>query len=195
MNADRDLNPKASQIGRRLKNARKRAKLRQEDVAERLKVHPVTVSRWENGEGTDRMQGPAMRQLAALYGTTVEALFGEGGSATSNESELSMDVSRGTPPSKVSEPEDAPYTPRLARNLPLAIREYLAEFQFRLVKGGATEDEIDKAMTLLMRNANFVYNVGGTQREFAEPEVLRGIKGIGEGVIIPELRERGRKVQ
>jgi len=84
---------------------------------------------------------------------------------------------------------------RHARHLPLAIREYLAEFELRLLRSGATEEEMAEAIALLQASANFVYNVGGTQREYGEDDVLRGMKGIGEGVIVPELRERGRNIK
>jgi transcriptional regulator with XRE-family HTH domain len=39
----------AKDIGKRAKSARKRAKLKQQDVADRMGVEKGTVSRWETG--------------------------------------------------------------------------------------------------------------------------------------------------
>lgn len=58
------MDPKQS-VGAHMKAARKRAKLRQEDVAKHVGVHPVTVSEWETGA---QMPDEATRaKLAALY--------------------------------------------------------------------------------------------------------------------------------
>jgi transcriptional regulator with XRE-family HTH domain len=91
--------------------------------------------------------------------------------------------------------EASPVQARHAKNLPLSVREYLADFQLRLVRGGAAEDEVEEAMALLKSPEVFTFYKGGVPSEFNEDEVLRGMKAIGEGVIIPTLQERGRKVK
>jgi hypothetical protein len=92
--------------------------------------------------------------------------------------------------------ERAEYSaPRHQLNLPHAVREYLAEFQLRLVKGGATEEEIDEAMRLLKSPDVFTYFKGGRPAEFNEQDVLDGMRAIGEDVIIPRLKKLGRKVK
>jgi transcriptional regulator with XRE-family HTH domain len=179
ISANTHLPVSASQIGSRLKAAREKAGLTQEVAAAKLGVHVVTVSRWETA-GVQARSDTLVR-LAELYGTSVDALVSDphvqGG-------QHSVDVSRGTNAKS-----------RLARNLPLAIREYLAELQLRLTKGGATEDEISEAMDLLRSPAVFTFYKGGELSEFNEADVLRGMKAMAEGAIIPELRERGRKIR
>lgn len=62
------------QLGTKLYNARKKASLSQEEVAEKLGVSRQTVSKWEQGESiTDVRCG---KQLAILYNTTLDELLG-----------------------------------------------------------------------------------------------------------------------
>lgn len=181
-NANKQLADSASQIGHRLRAARELAGLTQEQVAAELGVHSVTVSRWES-QGVNARSDTLVR-LAKLYGRNVDSLIsGERGEGIGGE-ELSTDVSRGT---------DA--KTRHARNLPLAVREYLAALRLRLTKGGASDDEIEEAMDLLRSPALFTFYKGGAPSEFNEQDVLRGMKAIAEGVVIPELRDRGRKIK
>lgn len=85
--------------------------------------------------------------------------------------------------------------PRHMRNLPLAIRTYLDMFRHRLKKGGASDEEITEAIELMQSPQVFTFYKGGALSEFNEDQVLRGMMAIGEGVVIPELRERGRKIK
>ena len=62
-------------IGERIKNTRKKNRLTQAELAEKLSVHEVTVRTWEN---TDR--GPKltiMPSIASALDTTVAYLIGE----------------------------------------------------------------------------------------------------------------------
>lgn len=138
----------------------------------------MTLSRWERG--LHRPPRSAALLLAKLYGVRPERL-GE-------KADSLGEVRRGTSPA------DEP-TPRHARNLPLAVREYLAELRLRLTKGGAQEEEIEEAMDLLRSPALFTFYKGGTPSEFNEEDVLRGMKALAEGVVIPELKDRGRKIK
>jgi hypothetical protein len=99
-------------------------------------------------------------------------------------------TNRGRELLRVSEP--AP--PRHAQNLPYSIRVFLDEFRLRITKGGASEEEVDRAMQLLRSPALFTWYSSGTPRELPEDKVLQSMRAIAESVIIPELRERGRDV-
>lgn len=60
------------QLAEALRRAREAAGLQQQEAAERLDVHPVTVSNWERGKNVPR--DDALAEIAALYGTTPAAL-------------------------------------------------------------------------------------------------------------------------
>lgn len=62
------------QLGTKLYNARKKASLSQEEVAEKLGVSRQTVSKWEQGESIPDV--PCGKQLAILYNTTLDELLG-----------------------------------------------------------------------------------------------------------------------
>lgn len=53
----------------RLTEMRKRAKLSQQDLADKLFVSRSTVSRWENGELTPSIVN--LKEMAKLYGVSV----------------------------------------------------------------------------------------------------------------------------
>jgi transcriptional regulator with XRE-family HTH domain len=178
----------ASQIGVALKRAREHAGLSQAAAAQKIGIDSVTLSRYERG----KMLAPRATRiaLASLYRAAPEELGLEAGSLGA--------VPRGTPerePAVLREHVPEGYGARHRRNLPLAVRSYLAELQLRLTKGGATEEEIDEAMELLRSPQVFTFYKGGAPSEYNEEDVLRGMKAIAEGVIIPELRDRGRKVK
>ena len=62
-------------IGERIKKARKKNRLTQAEIAEKMDVHEVTLRTWEN---TDRGPNSAMMpSLASALGTTVAYLVGE----------------------------------------------------------------------------------------------------------------------
>jgi lambda repressor-like predicted transcriptional regulator len=84
--------------------------------------------------------------------------------------------------------------PRHLRNLPLEVRVYLDELRLRLTKGGATEDEVDRAMALLRRPSIFSWYSVGTPKDLSPAKVLQTMKAITESAILPYLREQGRKV-
>jgi transcriptional regulator with XRE-family HTH domain len=184
INAIGRLTDSGSQIGARLKAAREAAGLTQEDVAEKLRVHAVTVSRWETA-GV-RARSDTLVRLAELYGLSVDALVSGAArrvSENASDSELSTDVSRGTYAKS-----------RSTRNLPYSVRVYLDELRLRLTKGGADEEEIDRAMQLLRSPSLFTWYSVGTPKELPEEKVLQGMKAVAEHLILPELRSRGRKV-
>lgn len=82
-NASRD--PALAQAGRRFRVAREAVGLTQAAAAAALGVHPTVLSRYENGVWFPRVG--TVRKLAALYGTTVDALIGNADSADTNEAE------------------------------------------------------------------------------------------------------------
>lgn len=63
----------AEEIGERLRLARETAKLKQSDVADSLKIARTTVVAVEQGQRRARMD--EIRQLAKLYGTSINALL------------------------------------------------------------------------------------------------------------------------
>lgn len=151
-----------------------------EAAAEATGLERSRITRHENGTG-----GKPQRDTLARYERAYRLPAGS--------------LSRVLAGDRVSEPS-APYgdghgVPRHQRNLPLAVREYLAEFQLRLVKGGATEEEIEEALRLLKSPDVFSYFKGGRPVEFNEEDVLNGMRAIGEDVIIPRLKKLGRKVR
>lgn len=167
----------------RVRAARKAGGFTQASAAAALGVHEITVNRWENGKLAP--PGEMLLRMAQLYAVTVEQLVGQKAAANDGE--------RGMVPRETS--QSAKRMSRLARNLPLAVREYLAELRLRLTKGGAAEEEIEEAMDLLRSPSVFSFYKGGAPSEYNEHDVLRGMKALAEGVIIPELRDRGRKIQ
>lgn len=64
------------QLGQRLRNARLKALLSQDEVGTRLGVARGTVARWESG--TREISFATLQELAAALGTTVPALIAPG---------------------------------------------------------------------------------------------------------------------
>lgn len=60
-------------IGRKIKAARERAGLTQEDLAERMEVSRQAVSKWENGSSEPSTAN--LLALAKLYGVDLGALL------------------------------------------------------------------------------------------------------------------------
>jgi len=58
------------------KRFRKCAGLKQVDAAARLAVAQSTISMWETGESLPRAE--LLPKIAALYGCTIDDLYGEG---------------------------------------------------------------------------------------------------------------------
>ena len=90
---------------------------------------------------------------------------------------------------------EALYIPgQRSSGLSLPVRQYLSELHLRLTLGGATEEEIEEAMALLRAPQVFSFYKGGVVNDYSDEDILRSMKGIAEGVVIPELRERGRNI-
>lgn len=72
-----------TQLAQRLREARKARGLTQDEVASRLGIHRVQVSKWEREKAPQRPRDETLVKLAKLYGVTVEWLHGapEGGPA------------------------------------------------------------------------------------------------------------------
>lgn len=157
-----------------------------EAAAEATGVERSRISRHESGTGGKPQRDTLARYESAYHlpaGSLSRVLIGE-----------KVPVPAVSTAFTITAPVEAP-VPRHARNLPLAVREYLAELRLRLTKGGAAEEEIDEAMELLRSPQVFTFYKGGAPSEYNEEDVLRGMKAIAEGVIIPELRDRGRKIK
>lgn len=61
-----------AEAGRRIKAARERLGLRQEDLAERMNVRAITVSRWERGRFLPEVAD--FRRLADVLGVSMDGL-------------------------------------------------------------------------------------------------------------------------
>jgi len=59
-------------LGQRIRDARKKVRLTQTDVALRCDVSVATVSRWEGGQRTPKMD--SLRALAKALGVTMASL-------------------------------------------------------------------------------------------------------------------------
>lgn len=172
----------AETLGDRLKTARGAKGLSQQEVADAVGVNRVRVSTWENDGHKPSAEN--LNALAALFGTTSRTLLtGEPDIQPRTEN-----VSRGT----LSEP--FAIIPRHARNLPLSVREFLAEFRLRLTKGGATDEEIAEADKLLLAPDVFSYFAGGKLNEYDEEDVLDGMRSMAEAVV-RRLKRKGRKIR
>jgi transcriptional regulator with XRE-family HTH domain len=62
-------------LARRLQQARERRRLSQEELADKLGVHTMTVSKWERG--ATGLRGANLRKVAAALGVSVAELTGE----------------------------------------------------------------------------------------------------------------------
>ena len=73
-------------VGGRLRTARRSAGLTQKQLAERLGVEPITVSRWEREVTTPSL--PRLRRIAEVTETTVSDLVRAPDAATAHAVEL-----------------------------------------------------------------------------------------------------------
>ena len=174
-------------LGQRLREAMVTAGVRNKAIAEAAGVHINTVSQWLNDKfppsdaNLEAIARVVKRPVAWLrYGGHVASPEPAGSRMVVNEPVLS---------------EGGATIPRHARNLPLAVREYLAEFQLRLTKADVPEEQIEEAMRLLKSPDVFSYFKGGRPTEYNEEDVLNGMRAIGEDVIIPRLKKLGRKIR
>lgn len=78
--------------GRVISKYRKLQNLTQKDLAEKLFVSPQTVSKWENNQSEPNLA--TIKQLADLFGISVDDFFEEGRKFAKEEKESSFDVLR-----------------------------------------------------------------------------------------------------
>lgn len=78
--------------GRVISKYRKLQNLTQKDLAEKLFVSPQTVSKWENDQSEPNLA--TIKQLADLFGISVDDFFEEGRKFAKEETEISPDVLR-----------------------------------------------------------------------------------------------------
>lgn len=143
------------------------------DVAEAVGVVPNTVSKWRQ-----RLQKPSeeqMERLAAYLEKTESWLrYGDAPRAVNETARL--------------------YDAGKPGVYPPATREYLAELRLRLVRVGATDEQIDEAFDLFKAQEVFAFFVGGTAQPFGEEDILSNVKTFAEEVVIPTLKRRGLKL-
>ena len=73
-------------VGGRLRNARRGAGLTQKQLAEKLEVESITVSRWERGVTSPSL--PRLRRIAEITETTVSDLVRSPDAASAHSVEL-----------------------------------------------------------------------------------------------------------
>ena len=169
-----------------------------EAAAEATGIDRARITRHENGSG-----GKPQRDTLARYeqayrlapGALSRVLAGERVPVPATATPPAAVSRSGAFDPSVSLSEGGATVPRHARNLPLAVREYLAEFRLRLTKADVPEEQIEEAMRLLKSPDVFSYFKGGRPTEYNEEDVLNGMRAIGEDVIVPRLRKLGRKIR
>jgi transcriptional regulator with XRE-family HTH domain len=177
-----------TRLGELLRKAREAAGLTQATAAAQLMMDPGHLSRIERGRGTSRK---TLVALAALYKQPLSYF----GIEPEGLGTVPRDTSPARPPAARQDATESDSAgPRHLRNLPLEVRVYLDELRLKLTKGGATEEEVDRAMALLRRPAIFSWYSVGTPKDLSPAKILQTMKAITESAILPYLREQGRKV-
>lgn len=174
--------PDAVARGQRLKIARIKAGLGQQEVAEKLGIDPKTVSNHERG--VTAPGGELSIAYAALYGTTASHLMS--GALTPADLAAAEAVSR---VGVIPEPRT-----RHERNYPQRVRVWLKEFELELTKAGADEEELQAAIALVTAPEVFSYFSRTGSREHSEDDVLIGMEALAQ-VVRRELKKRGRKTR
>ena len=64
-------------LGEKIKQLRESKKYSQEELADLLKVHSVTISKWENGTQEPRVK--RLNELAKIFGVSNEYLLNDTG--------------------------------------------------------------------------------------------------------------------
>lgn len=73
-----------ARLGERLRTARRKAGLKQDEAAGRVKIEANTLSRYERGSHDP--PATLLEELASIYGITVDSLIGEDPVGVSDES-------------------------------------------------------------------------------------------------------------
>jgi transcriptional regulator with XRE-family HTH domain len=168
-----------TRLGALLRTARAEAGLSQAAAAAKLLMDPGHLSRIERGRGTSRK---TLVALASLYKKPL-SYFGI-------EPEGLGTVPRGTPVGSAQAPSGGspPLAPdRVRPDLPQSARVYLADLRGRLTRAGVDDAEIAGVDATLraVASAGFYQTAG---------DIRRGIEAVAEGALIPELRQRGRRI-
>jgi transcriptional regulator with XRE-family HTH domain len=149
-----------------IRKARRRKDLTQEQVADLLGVHPVTVSKWERG--VLELDEDALERLGRLLGVSPSVLrYGD-----ANEPER---------PIATSDPLRAP-----------RVRAWLADFRAELTNADATDEEIENAIALVTAPQVFTHWSGGRLQEFSEDETIEAMESLAE-VVRQRLKQLHRR--
>jgi transcriptional regulator with XRE-family HTH domain len=130
-------------LGKRLKAAREQAKLDQQQAAQELDVHSMTISRWERG--VQAIRGEALAAVARLYGVPLDWLAeGTGKLPKRSVRPIGEKVSRET-----SGESWAP-NPSLVGVVPQRVYEVAIGYCRRLAAAGLPVEDIEEAERLLI---------------------------------------------
>lgn len=160
-------------IGARLKQARKEKRLTQEGVAEKLGLTRLSVIKHE--EGAYEITDEKLARYAELYGKTLHWIrYGPALADDANETGLG----------------DIP------AELPKKVRVWIYEFLTDLVRGGATDVEVQRARALLTgpQVVGYLADLTPGALQLTDDEMIAALDQVGKHVIKRVLRKRGRKV-
>lgn len=158
-------------LPRRLRDARKAAGLTQQDVAERLEVHPMSVSNWERGVTVPERERVAA--LAKLYDVEEAVL------------------AYGWLPHRPNAPRADGFTPNpaLKHRLPARAYDVVLGYLRRMEAAGCSEDQMDEAERLMVDGAFNKLNKRDF-RERSEADVITDIDAAWDFIVFV-LRKEG----
>jgi transcriptional regulator with XRE-family HTH domain len=160
-----------------LRHWREGAALTQEQMADRLELHRATYNAYEKGRRP--VTAELLAQFAEHFNTTPDGLLAAVGAAPTSSNLLTV------------------FSTTMPQRYPDRVRAWIQRFLGRLAEGGATDDELTEAKTLLMAPALAGYMAGGVQAidQWSEDDVIKSLEAVGNYVIIPALQKRGRSIE
>ncbi len=167
---------KAHAVSSAIRAGRKRLGLTQEDLAETLGVHPMTVSEWERGVAQPK--DVQIEKLAELLDTTPAALrYGANGSQSQTVRESPAEYR----------------VPAISRGLPKSVRVWLHGFLLELAGADVPDEQIESVKAALTSQETFSFFVGKQPSDYTDAEIIDGLKALALA-IRNVLRERGYKI-
>ncbi len=145
----------------------------QEELAQAVGVTKATVSNHERGE-TEADEGQVQNYAEALG--------------------ISEPMLRYQSPGQVREasPTYDTTVPRVARGLPLSVREFIHSELLEYTRAGVSEDEIEHARNLFTSPEAFAFFKGGVRGEFNEENVMKDLRAYAK-FLRTVFKERGYK--
>lgn len=177
-----------STLGANLKRAREAAGLTQKQAAELADVTPQAISGWERGANLPKEAN--IQALARVYRVPPASLrYG-----THTEPDL-VTADGIVMEYKTSSPNKTPEqlaVDRLARSH--AVRVWQKQFELELVRAGASDDLLTKAMQLVRAPQVFRFFMGGaTARTEAEQDAIEAMEAVAHVIRDTYTKRHGLK--